>query len=63
MENIKQTYVLPLLYECYCVIASFDLWISTCAHDVFALVIIFLGFNWNLKKKTLDSFEAAKTIG
>ncbi len=58
-----ETYVLPLLYECYCVIASFDLWISTCAHDVFALVINFLGFDWKPKHVTLGLFEVVETIG
>jgi hypothetical protein len=58
-KKIKQTYDLPLLYECYCVTTSFDLWISTGAHDVFALVIIFLGYNWKLKEKLLIHMHMA----
>jgi hypothetical protein len=30
-------------------------------HDVFVLVIIFLGFNWKPKHVTVDLFEAIKT--
>jgi hypothetical protein len=33
------------------------------AHDVFILVIIFLGSNWKPKHVTLDLFEVPKTIG
>jgi hypothetical protein len=38
----KQLYVLPILVDCYFV-ASFDLWMSKGAYDIFALVINFLG--------------------
>jgi hypothetical protein len=63
VEKTKETYVLPLLNDCSCAIASFDLWMSKGAHDVFVLVISFLGFNWKPKPVTLGLFEAAKTIG
>jgi hypothetical protein len=43
VEKTKETYVLPLLNDCSCVITSFDLWMSKSAHDVFVLVIIFFG--------------------
>jgi hypothetical protein len=50
VEKTKETYVLPLLNDCYCVIANFDLWMSKGAHDVFVLVIKFLGSDWNQNK-------------
>jgi hypothetical protein len=39
-------YVLPALVDCYYIIASFDLWMSKGAYDIFALVIKFLGVDW-----------------
>jgi hypothetical protein len=57
VEKIKQTYVFPLLNECYCVTTSVDLWMFKGAHDMFALVINFLGFNWKLKQIILGLFE------
>jgi len=32
-------------------------------HDIFALVIIFLRFDWQPKQVTIGLFEATKTIG
>ncbi len=43
-------HVLPLLNDCYCDTTNFDLWMSKGAHDVFALVINFLGFDWKPKQ-------------
>jgi hypothetical protein len=45
VEQFKKTYVLHLLNDYSCATASFDLWISKGAHDVFVLVIIFFGFD------------------
>jgi len=45
VEKTKETYVLPLLNDYNCVTANFDLWMSKGAHDVFVLVISFLGSN------------------
>jgi hypothetical protein len=47
VEKTKQTYVLPLLEECYFTTISFDFWMSKGGifHDVFAFVISILGFN------------------
>jgi hypothetical protein len=59
VEKTKETYVLPLLNDCNATI-NYDLWISKGAHDVFVLVIIFLGSNWKLKYVTLGLFEAAE---
>ncbi len=53
MEKTKETYVLPLLNDCYCATTNFDLWMSKGAHDVFALVINFLGFDWKPKQVIL----------
>ncbi len=61
MEKIKETYVLPLLNDYCCAIANFDLWTSKGAHDVFALVIIFLGFDWKPKQVTIGLFETTET--
>jgi hypothetical protein len=61
VENFKETYVLPLLNDYCCAIASFDLWMSKGAHDVFALVIIFLGFDWKPKQVTFGFFEINET--
>jgi hypothetical protein len=62
VEKTKETYVLPLLNDCSCAIANFDLWMSKGAHDVFVLVIIFLGSNWKPKHVTFGLFEATKPI-
>ncbi len=43
MEKTKQLYVLLTLKECHFAIVSFDLWMSQVGHDIFALVINFLG--------------------
>jgi hypothetical protein len=42
VNETKQVYVLPKL-EDYISTRSFDLWMSKGAHDIFALVINFLG--------------------
>jgi hypothetical protein len=46
MKKIKRLYVLPILVECHSIIANFDMWISKAGHDIFALVINFLGDDW-----------------
>jgi hypothetical protein len=61
VEKTKETYVWPLLNDCSCVTLNFDLWMSKGAHDVFVLVIIFLGSNWKLKHVTLGLFEVVET--
>jgi len=42
---MKQVYVLPKLGDCISTTTSFKLWMSNRAHDIFALVINFLGSN------------------
>ncbi len=42
--------------------ARFDLWMSKGAHNIFALVINFLGFDWQPKHVTIGLFEAIKII-
>jgi hypothetical protein len=44
VEKTKQIHVLPKLGDDICTTRSFDLWMFKGAHDIFALVIIFLGF-------------------
>ncbi len=46
MEKTKQLYVLLASTKCHYAIASFDLWMSKGGHDIFALVINFLGVDW-----------------
>jgi hypothetical protein len=43
VEKTKRLYVLPALIKCHFTIASFDLCMSKIGHDIFALVINFLG--------------------
>jgi hypothetical protein len=45
VEKMKQDYVFPKLTD-YIYVRSFDLWISKGAHDVFALVINFMIYDW-----------------
>jgi hypothetical protein len=61
MEKIKQSYVLPTLVECHSTIASFVLWMPKGAHDIFALVINFLGLISNQRTLPLAFFEATYT--
>ncbi len=63
MEKTKETYVLPLLNDYSCATTNFDLWMSKGAHDVFVLVIIFLGFDWKPKHVILGLFDTVETIG
>jgi len=58
VEKTNQLYVLPSLTECYTTITSFDLWMNKGAHDVFALVLNFLGSNWQPKYIIVGLFEA-----
>jgi hypothetical protein len=39
------------------------MWISKAGHDIFALVINFLGDDWQPKHITLGHFEPTYTIG
>jgi len=50
IEKTKQTFVLLVLLYCVFVITSFNLWMSKGAHEVFALVVKFLGEDWMLKR-------------
>jgi hypothetical protein len=49
MKKMKQVYVLPKLANFIFAITSFDLWMSKRVHDIFAFVIKFFGFDWQLK--------------
>ncbi len=46
VQKMKQVYVLPKVIDCIYVIASFDLWMSKGAHDIFTFGIKFLGSDW-----------------
>jgi hypothetical protein len=43
---MKQIYGLPNLGNYISTTINFDRWMSKGAHDIFAFVINFLGFNW-----------------
>jgi hypothetical protein len=60
VEKIKQVYVLLKLTDCISVTVSFDLWMSRGAHDIFALIIIFLGSDWQPKQISIGLFEATE---
>jgi hypothetical protein len=58
LEKTKQVgYVLPTLTKCHSTTSSYDLWMSKAGHDVFALVINFLGVDWQPKHITLGLAE------
>jgi len=59
---MKQVYVLPNLTNYISMTISFDLRMSKGAHDIFGLVINFLGFDLP-KCVTIGLFEAIKTNG
>ncbi len=62
MEKFKQLYVLLALVDyCYYVTTSFDLWMSKWAYDIYALVINFLGFDWQPKHIAIGLFQASYT--
>jgi len=63
VEETKETYVLPLLNDYSYATINFDLWMFKGVHDVFVLVINFLGSNWKPKHVILGLFEIVKTIG
>jgi hypothetical protein len=62
VEKTKETYVLPSQNDRSCAIVNFDLWMSKLAHDVFVLVIKYLGFDWKPKHVILGLFEVAEII-
>jgi hypothetical protein len=59
VEKMKQV---PKLANCISINKSFNLWMSKGAHNIFALVINLLGFDWYLKQVTIGLFEATKII-
>jgi hypothetical protein len=58
----KKLYVLPCLAKCFFA-TSFYLWMSKGIYDSFALVINFLGTNWQPKHITIGLFETMDTYG
>ncbi len=51
------------LAECHSTTTSFDLWMSIGGHDIFVLVIKFLGVDWQPKHITLGLFELIDISG
>ncbi len=63
MEKIKQLYVLPTLAYCYCVITSFDLWMSKVVYDIFVVVINLLRPDCQLKHVAIGLLKAFDASG
>jgi hypothetical protein len=63
VEQNEKIYFLPKLANYIFTTSSFGLWMPKGAHDIFVLVINFLGYDWQLLKMTIDLFEATETIG
>ncbi len=61
VQKTNQHYVFHTLVDCFFTIASFDLWMSKGAYDVFALVINFLNNDWKPKHVTIGLFEMTQT--
>jgi hypothetical protein len=59
VEKINQLFVLLTLANYCFVTSSFDLWMLKGAYDIFAIVIKFLGVNWNSKHITIRLFETS----
>jgi hypothetical protein len=63
MEKTSHLYVFLALVECHFITTNFGFWISKGAYDVFTLIIIFLGSDWQPKYVTIGLFEEKETIG
>ncbi len=63
MGKKRQVYVLAKLIDYIFAITRFDLWMFKGVHDVFALVINLLGFDWQPKLTTIGFLQMKKTIG
>jgi hypothetical protein len=61
VQKTKDVYVLPKKIQCGLAIASFNLWTSKSAHDIFSLVINFLDQNWQPKNVIISLFETIET--
>jgi hypothetical protein len=59
-EKTKQIYGLVVFVDYMSTIASFDIWMSKAAHDIFTLVVIFLGKNWVPKHTIIDGLKHLK---
>ncbi len=63
VEKTNQLYILPVLAYYYSITTTFDLWMSKNASNIFALVINYLGANWQPKRIAIKFFEASNTFG
>jgi hypothetical protein len=61
VEKTSQMYVLPTLVKCHFATTGFDLWMFKRTYDVFALVIYFLGSDWQPKHVTIGLFKGIET--
>jgi hypothetical protein len=61
VKKTSQMYVFLALVECHFATMSFDLQMFKRAYDVFALVIKFLGSDWQPKHVTIGLFKAIET--
>jgi hypothetical protein len=63
VEKTKQEHVWPELIDCIFMTCIFNLWMSKGGHDIFDLIINFLGYDWEPKEMTIGLYKAIKTIG
>jgi hypothetical protein len=61
VKKCETKYMLPKLAQCQTGTASFDLWMSRGAKDIFALVWNFLDTDWKMQHVTLGMFEATNS--
>ncbi len=61
VEKTSQMYVLPTLVKCHFATTNFDLRMFKKTYDVFALVINFLGSDWQPKHVTIGLFKTIET--
>jgi hypothetical protein len=62
VKKSKQLYFLPCLAKHFSPISSFDLLMSKGAYDIFAIVINFLGKDWQPKHITIGLFETMDNL-
>jgi hypothetical protein len=62
VEKTKHVYVLPKLGDCIFATISFDLWMSKETHDIFSVVIIFLGYDYKAKQMILGYLKQQKLL-
>jgi hypothetical protein len=62
VTKTMQLHVLPRFIETKIISINFDLWMSRCGVDTFALAINYLNDYWIPQHVTIDLFEVHETI-